>query len=129
MNYWARLSIIIVISMLLAFWLNEIIRKYEPLTIFVGHIVIFCLLTGMLWSHLYQLSTLIRALCGALIGYTAAVVSAMLVELLFGGVSELIRLDKWSLLYPYPLLSLGWVHGAAVLALLSNGAAHYSRNK
>jgi hypothetical protein len=116
-----RIIIVVAVSVLFALWLSNIVRKYDPLLLIAAHFALFGVAIWLLRAHLRRGSILVRVLAGAIVGYAVAMGSAGVIEFVVGGVDEFRRLDKSSLLYLYPLLSMGWFHGAIVFATLCYG--------
>lgn len=101
-------------------WLHIIGRQYLPAMLLSVNLISFGLIAYVAWPCLRKRALILRLLAGACIGYLASVVSAAVVTLALYDSSQFIERFFPSSLYVYPFISLGWLYGVVIVALVGH---------
>ena len=99
-------------------WLSLVSHQYWPELLFFFSILLFIFLTYILWPNLKRMSLWRQILVGAGAGYLSSVISSSVVTLIMYGASQFLERSFPSVLYIYPVISLGWLYGMIIAMTL-----------
>ncbi len=108
-----RLTTITIVTLTFAFWLNGIIRKFDPILLIETYFIFMSLVLWIAFPLLIQKNIFVKILAGAVTGYLIMVISYPLVEMSVYG-KEAFRLS----IFYWPIMSLGWLHAAVVIFII-----------
>lgn len=123
-----RISVVVIVSLTLGFWLNLIAKYYMP-TLFLAQVGIFATVVRALLPRLRELNLGMLVFVGGILGFISAIGSAAVAELMVRGVDGFVGRDFTPNVYFYPFFSFAWLHGMIVLPLLVHGIKRGRRIK
>lgn len=119
MKFLTRVGVIFASTVFLGLWLGLIAKQQHPIILLASHAVFFAALVGSVCPLLLRARRLpVQVLTGALAGFLASLFSLAVVVLLIYGPDQFRSRYLTQHFYFYPMVSLGWLHGAIVTAAL-----------
>jgi hypothetical protein len=122
-----RTILVIIATLVFAAWTALIGNQHSPIILVLTQLAILSLAIVGLRTPLSGKAIWLLATVGAAVGFVGAILAAAATEIALRGLEQFLDRDFTQNLYFYPSVSLAWLYGAVVIALLFGTSGRSAR--